>query len=102
MHLHEVDAHEEGLRRTRVAIEIFERGFLDVAIKKRNSEHTFTTVDDRRIDVLAVDLELFLRRLPRAARHPAFGYTLKPSPQILGPGAAPRRIAVGAGIGGRE
>ena len=34
-------------------------GLLDVAIEERNTDNTRCTVDRRRIDVLAVDLELF-------------------------------------------
>ena len=60
MDLHEIDAHEEGLRRTCVAVEIVERCLFDITIQERNADDALLW----RVDVLAIDLELFLSWLP--------------------------------------
>jgi hypothetical protein len=57
MHLHEIDAHEEALRRPRVAIEIVEGRLLDIGVEEGNADHALLAADHGRVDILAVDLE---------------------------------------------
>ena len=54
-----------------VAVEVVERGLLDIAVEERNADDAFLVC--RRIDVLAVDLEVLVRRLAGIARQRALG-----------------------------
>src|SRR5215475_335881 len=69
VHLHEIDAHEERLRRTSVAIEIIERGSLNIGVQIRDADNALL----RRIDVFTIDLELLTRRLSGVAGKCTFG-----------------------------
>ena len=98
VHLHEVDAHEEGLRRAAVAIEIIDRRPLDVLVVERNADHALFAVDHRRIDVLAVDLEFLFRRLPGIARHRALRDLLEQLTKVRGHVREPGRIGIGVRV----
>src|SRR5262249_20104515 len=76
VNLHEIDAHEERLRRTSVAIEIVERRSLDISVQIRNADNALL----RRIDVFTIDFELLTRRLPGVARKCTFRHPLKHVP----------------------
>src|SRR5262249_26782770 len=76
VNLHEIDAHEEWLRRTGVAIEIVERRSLDVGVQIRNADDALL----RRIDVFAVDFEFLTRRLSGVAGKSTFRHLLKHVP----------------------
>src|SRR5262249_16031542 len=80
MRLHEVDAHEERLGRSRDASEIVERSLFNITVVKGNPNGTCGAVDDRRINVLTVDLEFLFCRLPGIARHRTLGHALKHGP----------------------
>jgi hypothetical protein len=75
VHLHEVDAHEKWLGRTRVAVEKVQRSLFDIGVQERNADNTLL----RCVDVFAVDLELFTRWLSCVARQRPLGHPLKQS-----------------------
>src|SRR5262249_8993400 len=75
VNLHEVDAHEERLSRTRIAVEIVQCCLLDIAVQERDTNNTLL----RRVDVFAADLELFSRRLTGIGRQRSLGYPLEHS-----------------------
>ncbi len=99
MHFHEVDAHEERLvRRLRRLVEIVERGLLDIAVEERNADHALAAVDDRGVDILAVDLEIFSCRPTSVARQRALGHALERGAQLRRHVGEPGRIGIGVGV----
>jgi hypothetical protein len=76
------------------SVKIFQRRFLDVFVEERNADDAFL----RRIDILAVDLEIFMRLLAGFAGEHALGHPVEHRPHIGGHGGEPLRVAVSVGI----
>ena len=94
VHLHEVDAHEEGLAGLRRAVEIVDRGLLDVLVEERDADHALLG----RVLVFAVDVPIvvaFSPALPDSAPVVTFWNMARSSGLMLG---VPLRIAVGVGV----
>ena len=98
MHLHEVDAHEERLRR-------LARCGRDTRATPSRRTHQRTECRPRPLplmtgvfDVLTVDLEILFRRLSRVARHCALGHALEHGAQLGIHIRKPGRIGVSIGI----
>lgn len=70
VHLHEVDVHEERLFGVLDGIEIIERGLLHVFVVERDADDALVWA----VDVLPVDLELFLGLFARIAGKRALGH----------------------------
>ena len=94
VHLHEVDAHEERLAGLGRPVEVLERRLLDVLVEERDADDALR----RRVDVLAVDLELLARRLPRVAGQSALGHLREHRAQLRGHVGEPGRVRVRVGV----
>ena len=94
VHLHEVDAHEERCARPGCPLEVLERRFLDVFVKERNPHDALR----RRVDVLAVNLEVFFGLLAGLARQRALGHLREHGAQLWGHVGEPSRISVRVGV----
>ncbi len=94
MHLHEVDAHEDRFARIGIAVEIVDRRLFDIAVEERDADHALRG----RIDILAVDLELLLHRLPGVARQGALGHAREHRAQFRRHVREPGRVGVGVGV----
>ena len=94
VHLHEVDAHEEGLRRMGMLVEIIERRLLDIFVEERDADHALLG----RVHILAVDLEVLMRRLARVAGERALGHLIEHRPKLGIHVREPGRVPVGVGV----
>ena len=56
-------------------------GLLDITVEERDADDAFLAVDDRRIDILAVDLEILLDGLAGVAQQPSLVTFSKHCPQ---------------------
>ena len=95
MHLHEVDVDEE--RRVRLLGSFFqelEPRFFDVAIEIGNTNHALV----RRVDVLAVDLEVLCRLFTGLARERPLCDLREHLAQVLRHVREPSRIGISVGV----
>ena len=99
MNLHEIDVDEEWLVRLLGSlVQKLERCLFDIAVKERNTDHALFPVDHRCIDVLAVDLEIFLGWLSCFARQRSLGDGREHFPQLGVHVREPRWIGIGIGV----
>jgi hypothetical protein len=86
-------------------VQKLERRLLHVAVEERDADHAVGVADAVQrdglaglVDVLAVDLEIFLRFLARFAGHRSLGHLVEHGPQLRVHIREPGRIAVGVGV----
>ena len=85
---------KNGLVGLGMRVEIVERGLLDIFVEERNADDALV----RRVDVLAVDLEVLLRRLAGIAGQRALGHLAEHRAQLRVHVREPGRIGVGVGV----
>ena len=85
---------KNGSADLRCAVEIVERRLLDVFVEEGNADDALV----RRVDVLAVDLEVLFRRLAGFARQRALGHPLEHLAQLRIHVGEPGRVGVGVGV----
>ena len=89
---------KNGLSDFAAVVEELERRLLDVAVEEGNADDAFLAVDHGRVDVLAVDLEVFRRRLAGLAGQRALGHLLEHRAQLRIHVGEPGRVGVGVGV----
>ncbi|MNO79415.1 hypothetical protein D3C76_705840 [compost metagenome] len=98
VHFHEVDVDEKRLVRFGRRVEKLEGSFFDIVIKERNADHAGFAVYDRRVHVLAIDLEFLDRFFPRLAGQCALGDPLEHLAGFRIHVREPGGICVGVGV----
>ena len=106
MHLHEVDVDEERLVGILGGVfQELQAGRLDVFVQEWNADDAFGVGHSmkrdrlsRLVHVLAVDLEILVRRLAGIAGHRALGHFVIHRAQFLGHVGEPRGVAIGVGV----
>ncbi|MNR40304.1 hypothetical protein D3C85_1585800 [compost metagenome] len=98
MDFHEVDVDEKRLVRFGCGVEKLQCSFFNVVVEERNADHAGFTVHNRRVHVLAIDLEFFDRFLARLAGQCPLGHPLKHLAGFRVHVREPGGVGVGIGI----